>query len=230
VFSVRGPDPSQRGAPAQLNRHMAALTVAAATAGCVDEQYDPSVECYLKVQGSKEAVCYDTETGEIPFQRMWSSLQGRLLQSLPALSLRHEGPLPAPAAFQPAASFHVAATAKPLHVSDGQLWMAQGHWQYSTASVEAGKHFLPWPPPFSTFCIVGLLSLPGFRCKRPVSISIFRPCARQLHPAGRVPFADESQAHGERLAARVPLPQYFRGNSLAVSMFLHWDQASGIIS
>lgn len=88
-----------------LSRLPSGGLAAAITGPCVDEKYDPSIECYLFEKGS-EYVCYDNSTKSVPVSKLWSYLN--------------------------------ASTAIPAHTSDGQLWMAQGHWQYSASSVTAG--------------------------------------------------------------------------------------------
>eukprot|EP00055_Hartaetosiga_balthica_P009770 m.39870 g.39870 ORF g.39870 m.39870 type:complete len:327 (+) comp6891_c0_seq1:15-995(+) len=82
--------------------------------GCVDEQYDPSIECYLTTTQSsisnstaeKVDVCYEPASRLVPLTKFWSYL--------------------------------VESTSIPLHTDDGMLWMAQAHWQYSVESVSIG--------------------------------------------------------------------------------------------
>eukprot|EP00049_Salpingoeca_infusionum_P001303 m.47215 g.47215 ORF g.47215 m.47215 type:complete len:331 (-) comp10964_c0_seq1:2066-3058(-) len=50
--------------------------------GCVDEAYDPSVECYAKVNG-KVQVCYKPETGDAPFTKFWSYMNVTTAQKPP---------------------------------------------------------------------------------------------------------------------------------------------------
>lgn len=43
--------------------------------GCMDEQYDPSTECYIVDHLDHVNVCWENKTKAVPFDHMWASLQ-----------------------------------------------------------------------------------------------------------------------------------------------------------
>ena len=66
--------------------------------GCVDEKYDPSIECYVANRGDSDvnaaaACCYDPKTQSLPFGKFWTYMN--------------------------------TTTATPQHLDTGELWMTQ---------------------------------------------------------------------------------------------------------